>query len=1303
MDYHKHHQLNRDQNLDLEGPRRRPFIAENVVRKALGVKVDRFGEECSRFEQDGIYDNDGKAINIDNDISLMDGNNAGYKKEFALAPVHAFVGMIGDEDFFGSGGGDDLRNVVNQPPVDEEDHIKETEDAEPKSIANARSLVAEAREFCVTITAEIRKANVKLKTMNHPRDMIDEESIETLNSMLNGSLSILLEGMLSREASISLLQQDFNELNSYHQNLKEELAYSDSVVARLQNEQKGLSAGTKKRLIGFGCNTVEDLINKHMILQDRFEVLERNIDNRSRISGDSRATSHISLTEKCLNPQAQLMQMEKNKGMSFFIDKKGVSADIKVQLPMPEKFTGKSRTELERFFKLYEAGTNSRGWGDDERAVFLGSYIPRLQLYHDSLTKRNASYKEMKEELLNALGSDGAIATFNMRSQLDRVTKAPNKLYKQLFEEIEMQVTEAFGADCDSREDELKKILLRLTEDDPDPVYRTVVITNVNASYFKLKELVLGMEASQVMHKKVKSEGIRSSLAKANVQVRSSTGKSDVVTPKPQAGGQQSGSGSQQSFSRPQGGSGCFQCHKPGHLARDCPERKPEGTNYVKLEDMKLCVSGIVPVGNVDAKGSLEEPLFGKQALLDVWFDGFKVNALMDSGASTSIIKDTVVGQILSAKDKDGCRIVELPRESYEDKRLIGADGNALMVVNCVKIPIAWGTCPTKVAKFFVVRGLQQNALIGTNVLQDDAGWIEALGSALKSGVKGIQSVGVVQESQKQAFINRVGYDVVAAKTIVIPPQTKVFVKVKTPKTGSVSLIESKRVGIESGVCRSRKGAAWMEFSNQSNELEVVEKGEVVGEAWPTRIVHDIPVEGTNESILTVEADEGQRSFNVKELLDLSAPAFSAEGKLKLTHLVEKYHQAFAASDDEFGKTTVTEHVIDTGDARPIKQPARPVPVPMIPEVKRLVESLLKQRAIERSSSPWNSPVVLVMKKDGSIRMCVDYRRLNAVTKKDAYPLPNQDALLMSLRNKKFFTALDLASGYYQIPMADKDKYKTAFSVLGELFHFLVLPFGMSTSPACFNRMMRIVFGDLIGESVFVYLDDILLATETEVEHLFLLEEILRRLIKFKLMLKPKKCEIARTELCYLGHVISDRGVELGKDKVAKVQNFPPPRSVSQVRQFIGLASYHRKFIQGFSTIASPLLALTRKDTKFCWGDTEQEAFDALKEKLVTAPILAQPDYESAIDGSKPFIIWTDASKTGVGAVLTQEDDDKRLHPLFYVSKACSEAERNYSITQLEALAVVVAMRKLRTLVMGAKVIIRTDHQPLMGLVTRIP
>uniref|UniRef100_A0AC35F203 Integrase catalytic domain-containing protein n=1 Tax=Panagrolaimus sp. PS1159 TaxID=55785 RepID=A0AC35F203_9BILA len=403
---------------------------------------------------------------------------------------------------------------------------------------------------------------------------------------------------------------------------------------------------------------------------------------------------------------------------------------------------------------------------------------------------------------------------------------------------------------------------------------------------------------------------------------------------------------------------------------------------------------------------------------------------------------------------------------------------------------------------------------------------------------------------------------------------------------------------MESGVCRSRGGAAWMEFNNQGNELEVIKQGEVIGEAWPTKVIRELPAED-HEKVVVIQLEDEGRCAKVKELLDLSAPAFSAEGRKKLEDLAERYHKAFAASDEEFGKTTVTEHVIDTGDARPIKQPARPVPVPMRPEVKKL---------------------------------------------------------------------------------------------------FVVLPFGLSTSPACFNRMMQEVFGDLIGKSIFVYLDDILLATETEEEHLSLLEEILKRVIKYGLMFKPKKCEIGKQELCYLGHVISERGVELGKDKVDKVKNFPVPKTVTQVRQFIGLASYHRKFIQGFSVIASPLVALTRKDTKFCWGDSEQAAFDTLKEKLISAPILAQPDYEAAIGGSKPFIIWTDACKTGIGAVLTQEGIDGRPHPLFYVSKACSEAERNYSITQLEALAVVVAMRKLRTFIMGAKVIIRTDHQPLLGL-----
>uniref|UniRef100_A0AC34GK95 Reverse transcriptase domain-containing protein n=1 Tax=Panagrolaimus sp. ES5 TaxID=591445 RepID=A0AC34GK95_9BILA len=190
-----------------------------------------------------------------------------------------------------------------------------------------------------------------------------------------------------------------------------------------------------------------------------------------------------------------------------------------------------------------------------------------------------------------------------------------------------------------------------------------------------------------------------------------------------------------------------------------------------------------------------------------------------------------------------------------------------------------------------------------------------------------------------------------------------------------------------------------------------------------------------------------ERIEKLKEQLNLQSTGLSAEGKLKLLELLEKYHEAFAVSDDEFGLTNVTEHTIDTGDARPIKQPARPVPIPLKPQVREMVDTMLKQKVISPSSSAWNSPVVLVIKKDGSLRMCIDYRKLNAVTKKDAYPLPNQDVLLMSLKNKKIFTALDLAAGYYQIPMSDEDKEKTAFSILGDrdaslLNAFLALSFG---------------------------------------------------------------------------------------------------------------------------------------------------------------------------------------------------------------------------------------------------------------------
>ena len=445
--------------------------------------------------------------------------------------------------------------------------------------------------------------------------------------------------------------------------------------------------------------------------------------------------------------------------------------------------------------------------------------------------------------------------------------------------------------------------------------------------------------------------------------------------------------------------------------------------------------------------------------------------------------------------------------------------------------------------------------------------------------------------------------------------------------------------------------------------------------------------------VKAINQNGGRRIEEIKEALGINSLLLAQEDKDQLLELVDDYSDIFALDQSELGHTEIVTHTIDTGDHPPVHQPARRIPFALCAKVEEMVEDIMDQGVVQPSTSPWASPIVLVAKKDGSTRFCIDYRRLNSITKKDIYPLPRIDDTLDSLARQQYFTTVDLAFGYWQVGMDGQSQEKTAFTTHSGLYEFHVMPFGLCNAPATFQRLMEVVLQGLVHKSCLVYLDDILVIGCTFTEHLNNLVKVFSRLRQAGLHLKPSKCCLARTEVEYLGHVVSQGGVAADPKKVEAVQAYPVPTNWKSIRSFLGLASYYRRFIPNSSSVARPLHILTQKNVQFNWTMECQKAFDTLKKLLTQAPLLAYPDF------TQPFMLETDASVEGLGAVLAQQKPDLSVHPIAYASRTLLSHERNYGTSELEGLGVVWAVKIFPHYLYGHECHVYTDHEALKALI----
>ncbi|GBO03604.1 Retrovirus-related Pol polyprotein from transposon 297 [Araneus ventricosus] len=384
----------------------------------------------------------------------------------------------------------------------------------------------------------------------------------------------------------------------------------------------------------------------------------------------------------------------------------------------------------------------------------------------------------------------------------------------------------------------------------------------------------------------------------------------------------------------------------------------------------------------------------------------------------------------------------------------------------------------------------------------------------------------------------------------------------------------------------------------------------------------------------------------------------------------------------------MTQHRINTGDHPPIKQYPRCLPLAR-KEADHLVKEMVDNGIIQESSGPWASPIALVKKKDGSARFCVDYKKLNEITKKNSYPLPRIDDTPDALNRSQWFTTLDLKSGNWQVEIRLEDREKTAFTTGQGLCQFKVMPFGLCNAPATFERLMETILRGLSSEACLVYLDDIIIVGRTFEEHLNNLRKVFQGLQKANLKLSPKKCRFFQKEVTYLRHVIS-AGVKTDPDKIKAVVDWPRPETIHDLRSFLGLCTHYRRFVKNFSTIARPLHKLTEAKSNFNWTEEFEKSFNGLKQALTSSPILTCPRTD------KDFILDMDSSNEGIGAVLSQNIGNEE-HVIAYFSKRLGKPERN-CVTHKELLAIVKSIEHFHQYLYERKFLLQTDHVSLRWL-----
>ena len=717
----------------------------------------------------------------------------------------------------------------------------------------------------------------------------------------------------------------------------------------------------------------------------------------------------------------------------------------------------------------------------------------------------------------------------------------------------------------------------------------------------------------------------------------------------------------------------CFGCGETGHFRRSCPaERFAASTNNgnkIKNEDSGKSED------TTHIRGATTTNDAANDAFIRLRIQGVPTDCLLDTGAEVSLIPYNLC---------DGVHI------QHHKQSLRAANGTVIPIVGRVKLlGYAHG-------QYLDIDGLVTrhvpNVILGLGWLkQCNAVWNFKTGSVELNG-----QVHELHKSGPNGWCRRV----VTQGTVVVPPLSEailpasvIYNDLNHGYQGNDDVWTTDTNEPRPGLRISRVILPDRAYDVPIRVLNVtkspihIEADEVLSEVRPA-----VVCSGPSDTAAEVDDSEGAVLKGLVDRVDETVPP---EYRSALYELLVEFRRSFSFSETDIGRTTVLRHAIHTGDAQPVRQALRRHPPAHQAAITEHIATMLQQGVIERAQSPWASNIVLVKKKDDSLRCCIDYRGLNNVTRKDAYPLPRTDTCLDAMNGAKWFTTFDLRSSYHQVELEPQDADKTAFICREGSYRFVTMPFGLCNAGATFQRLMDVVMCGLNFDICLVYLDDIICYSSTLEEHLQRLRLILQRLQNAGLKLKPSKCNIMQKTVEFLGHLVSADGIKPHPEKIIAVVNWPIPSSLRDLRAFLGLCGYYRRFIFQFSAVAAPLYSLTEKGRSFEWTSECQSAFEQLKQHLTSSPILCMPtDHDH-------FVLDTDASDTAIGAVLSQSIDGVE-RVVAYASKRLSRAEMNYCVTRRELLAVVFFVKYFRHYLLGRRFTVRSDHAALQWL-RRIP